>query len=58
MGIVSEPGGRGKGLSPARRRGAGGEPRAGAGGIQGGGRAMVRPEADHDPQSARTEPLT
>jgi len=49
MGIVSERWGCGKGISPARRRG--------AGGIQGGGRAMVRPEAGHDPQAARTELL-
>jgi len=58
MEIVSEPGGRGKGLPGARRREAGGEPRAGVGGIQGDGRAMVRPEDGHDPPSARTELLT
>jgi hypothetical protein len=38
------------GRSPARRR-------AGAGGIQGGGRAMIRPKAGHDAQAAHTDPL-
>jgi hypothetical protein len=35
----------------------GGERWAGVGRIQGGGRAMVRPEDDHGPPSARTELL-
>jgi len=49
MGIVSDPGGRGKGLPGARRRGARGAPRAGTGEIRGGGRGMVRPESGHEP---------